>query len=86
MDLEDTKIISDKLCNALRTIGTNCIKHMSECYNVEDYENTRRGHIEVCCNLTELVTLLLYGFLAINYCRGWVQIKNLNIKSIVHTL
>jgi len=46
MDLEDTKIISDKLCNALRTIGTNCIKHMSECYNVEDYENTRRGHIE----------------------------------------
>jgi len=46
MDLENTGIISEKLCNALKAIGTICVKHMSECYNEEDFSNTKRGHIE----------------------------------------
>jgi len=46
LDLDDNKIISDKLCKAMSTIGTVCVKHLSECFADDDLSQMRRSHIE----------------------------------------
>merc|ERR1712029_872395 len=46
LDLDDTAIISDKLCKAMSTIGTVCVKHLSECFADDDLSQMKRSHIE----------------------------------------
>merc|ERR1719250_364230 len=52
-DITSVKIISHKLCKALTTIGTVCIKHLYQCFAEEDVKQMRKSHIE------EMKTFLL---------------------------
>ena len=52
-DLTSVKIISDKLCKALTTIGTVCVKHLNECFAEDDVRQMRKSHLE------EMKTFLL---------------------------
>merc|ERR1719318_2247946 len=52
-DLTRAKIISDKLCKALTTIGTVCVKHLNECFAEDDVRQMRKSH------LVEMKTFLL---------------------------
>merc|ERR1711874_189306 len=52
-DLTSVKIISHKLCKALTTIGTVCIKHLNECFAEDDIKQMRKSHLE------EMKTFLL---------------------------
>merc|ERR1712106_702325 len=45
-DLTSVKIISDKLCKALTTIGTVCVKHLNECFAEDDVRQMRKSHVE----------------------------------------
>merc|ERR1719206_1633613 len=40
-DITSVKIISHKLCKALTTIGTVCIKHLYQCFAEEDVKQMR---------------------------------------------
>merc|ERR1719206_1630626 len=52
-DITSVKIISHKLCKALTTIGTVCIKHLYQCFAEEDVKQMRKSHLE------EMKTFLL---------------------------
>merc|ERR1719206_1646868 len=52
-DITSVKIISHKLCQALTTIGTVCIKHLYQCFAEEDVKQMRKSHLE------EMKTFLL---------------------------
>merc|ERR1712042_9233 len=52
-DLTSIKIISDKLCKALTTIGTVCIKHLYQCFAEDDVKQMRKSHLQ------EMKTFLL---------------------------
>merc|ERR1712142_412238 len=52
-DLTSIKIISDKLCKALTTIGTVCIKHLYQCFAEDDVRQMRKSHLQ------EMKTFLL---------------------------
>merc|ERR1719312_1366299 len=45
-DITSVKIISHKLCKALTTIGTVCIKHLYQCFAEEDVKQMRKSHLE----------------------------------------
>ena len=45
-DLTSVKIISDKLCKALTTIGTVCVKHLNECFAEDDVRQMRKSSLE----------------------------------------
>merc|ERR1711892_331023 len=45
-DLSSVKIISDKLCKALTTIGTVCVKHLNECFAEDDVRQMRKSSLE----------------------------------------
>ena len=42
-DITSVKSISDKLCKALTTIGTVCVKHLNECFAEDDVRQMRKG-------------------------------------------
>jgi len=44
--LSSAKLVANKLCKALTTIGTVCIKKLSECFAVEDLLQMRKSHLE----------------------------------------
>ena len=52
-DITSVKSISDKLCKALTTIGTVCVKHLNECFAEDDVRQMRKSHLE------EMKTFLL---------------------------
>jgi len=52
-DITSVKIISHKLCKALTTIGTVCIKHLYQCFAEDDVKQMRKSHLE------EMKTFLL---------------------------
>jgi len=52
-DITSVKIISHKLCKALTTIGTVCIKHLHQCFAEDDVKQMRKSHLE------EMKTFLL---------------------------
>jgi len=52
-DLTSIKIIFDKLCKALTTIGTVCIKHLYQCFAEDDVRQMRKSHLQ------EMKTFLL---------------------------
>jgi len=52
-DISSVKIISHKLCKALTTIGTVCIKHLYQCFAEDDVKQMRKSHLE------EMKTFLL---------------------------
>merc|ERR1712212_449982 len=52
-DIQDVKIISHKLCKALTTIGTVCIKYLHQCFAEDDVKQMRKSHLE------EMKTFLL---------------------------
>merc|ERR1719312_2216931 len=52
-DITSVKIITHKLCKALTTIGTVCIKHLYQCFAEEDVKQMRKSHLE------EMKTFLL---------------------------
>ena len=52
-DITSVKSISDKLCKALTTMGTVCVKHLNECFAEDDVRQMRKSHLE------EMKTFLL---------------------------
>jgi len=53
MDINSVETISSKLCQALTTIGTVCVKHLSECFAENDAKQMRKS------SLTEMKAFLL---------------------------
>merc|ERR1719233_2791447 len=45
-DITGVKNISHKLCKALTTIGTVCIKHLYQCFAEDDVKQMRKSHLE----------------------------------------
>jgi len=45
-DLTNVKIISEKLCKALTTIGFVCVKQLKECFSEDDVRQMRKSHLE----------------------------------------
>eukprot|EP00091_Calanus_sinicus_P025508 TRINITY_DN9771_c0_g1_i1.p1 TRINITY_DN9771_c0_g1~~TRINITY_DN9771_c0_g1_i1.p1 ORF type:complete len:208 (-),score=36.46 TRINITY_DN9771_c0_g1_i1:255-878(-) len=45
-DLNSVKIISDKLCKALTTVGTVCFKHLQGCFTQDKVNAMRQNHLE----------------------------------------
>ena len=45
-DLNNVKIISDKVCQALTIVETVCFKHLKECFSQEDVKSMTKDHLE----------------------------------------
>ena len=83
-DITSVQIISLKLCKALTTIGTACIKHLYECFAEDDVKQMRKSHLE---EMKRFLQRIVQGKLpgsALDNCEA-VMIEEDSVDTIVYS-
>ena len=83
-DIISVKSISDKLCKALTTIGTVCVKHLNECFAEDDVRQMRKSHLEEMKSFLLRIVLGKVPRNALDNCKV-VEIENVIVDPIEYS-